>query len=67
MKIRTIPQLIKQINKIGEQKIKQGVYFKELALSIEHHKSQKSFKEWFRFAQKILNLNKNEEMKGGYN
>jgi len=57
--IRTKQQLIKHLNKIGEQKIEQGIMFKELAISIKHYQKQKTFKEWL----KLVNFK--IEMKGG--
>ncbi len=57
--IRTKEQLIKQLIKIGNMKIEQGVYFKELAYSIKHHKEQKSLKDWLEF------VNFKIELKGG--
>lgn len=59
--IRTTTQLIQKLKKIGEQKIEQGVRFKELALSIQHSKQQKTFKEWHDHVKKVLDL----ELKGG--
>ncbi len=49
--IRTKEQLIKKIREIGELKINQGIKFKELALSIEHYKQEKTLKEWFKLVQ----------------
>ena len=54
--IRTKTQLIKKLQKIGEKKIEQGVLFKELALSIEHHKEQKSLSEWLKIVRKAFQL-----------
>lgn len=59
--IKTKSQLIKKLHKIGEQKIEQGVLFKELALSIEHYKEQKSLSEWLKIARKTLKLEDIEE------
>lgn len=54
--IKTKTQLIKLLHKIGEQKIEQGVYFKELALSIEHQKEQKTLKEWLKLVNHKIEL-----------
>jgi len=55
--IRTKEQLIKHLIKIGNMKIEQGVYFKELAYSIRHYKEQRSLKEWL----KLVNFKIEEE------
>ena len=57
-KIKTIKQLCSIIHKLGENKIKQGVYIKELALSIEHHKKERNLEDWKKHTNRIL-------MKGG--
>ena len=58
--IKTKAQLIKTLKKIGGQKIEQGVFYKELALSVEHYKEQKSLKEWLKLINyKILKGGKN--------
>ena len=54
--IRTKTQLIKHLNKIGEQKIKQGILFKELSYSIKQRQNQKTLKEWL----KLVNFKINE-------
>ena len=57
--IRTKEQLIKQLIKIGNMKIEQGVYFKELAYSIKHYKQDRSLKDWLKL------VNSKIELKGG--
>ncbi len=52
--IRTKDQLIKILQKIGKQKIEQGLHFKELALSIKHFKEQKNLAEWLKFTKHFL-------------
>ncbi len=54
--IRTKTQLIKQLQKLGEMKIKQGLLFKELALSIEQYAEQKTLEEWKKLVNHKLNL-----------
>ena len=49
--IRNKKGLIKKLFKIGEDKIKQGLLFKELAFVIERNEEKKTFKEWFKFVQ----------------
>ena len=63
MEIKTKAQLIKKLQKIGEQKIEQGVLFKELALSIRNHKEQKRLSEWLKIARRTLQLEGTETMK----
>ncbi len=63
MEIKTKAQLIKKLQKIGEQKLKQGFLFRELAFSIERHKEQKSLSEWLKIARKTLQLEGTETMK----
>lgn len=45
-KIFTKADLIKKIDKLGEQQIKMGLLFKNLALSIESRKDEKKLTEW---------------------
>ena len=57
--IKTKKELIKRIQKIGNQKIEQGIQFRNLAGSIENEikrGDKKTLKEWVEFTQKILNL-----------
>ncbi len=56
MEIRTKKQLIKKLQKIGEQKIEQGILFKEMALSIRNNKEQKSLSDWLKMTNKMLRL-----------
>ena len=44
--IHTKQDLIKRINKLGEQQINMGILFKNLALSIESRKDEKKLAEW---------------------
>jgi len=54
--IRNKKELIKKIQKIGNQKIEQGIQFKNLAGSIETRKEEKTLKEWLEFSRKVLDL-----------
>ena len=63
MTIKTKTQLIKKLLEIGEQKIEQGVLFKEMALSIKHHKEQKKLSEWLKIVRKAFQLEEKEMIK----
>jgi len=52
--IRTKKDLIKKLNTIGDLKIKQGIDFKTLALSIEQKKDTKTLKELKEEVKQIL-------------
>ena len=52
--IKTKKELIKLIDKIGEMKIKQGIEFKTLSLSIQSRKEERTLKEWQEFIKPIL-------------
>jgi len=61
--IRNKKELIKLIAHLSEMKLKQGILYKELALSIESRKDEKTLKEWVAFIKKdsVLSI----ELKGG--
>ncbi len=54
--ITTKKQLIKLIDKIGNQKIEQGILFRELANSINHNQKSKTFKEWVKLVNHKTDL-----------
>lgn len=59
--MRTKKELIKKLKKIGEDKIRQGLLFKELAYSIESRKDEKTMKEWLTFCRDVLKLDEVKE------
>jgi len=62
-KILTIKELIKRINKLGEQQINMGLLFKNLALSIESRKDEKKLKDWKEVVKPYLIRLENETNK----
>ncbi len=56
--IKTKTALIKLLDKIGQDKINQGIEIKRLSQSIEHYKDDKTTKEWIELCKEALNNSK---------
>ncbi len=61
--IKNKNNLIDVIKRISDHKLKQGILYRELALSIEQRKDEKTFKEWIKFVNENSILKR--ELKGG--
>ena len=53
--IKTKIELIKKIDKLGDQTIEKGLQFKNLSKSIKQRKEEKTLKEWLEFIKPYLN------------
>lgn len=66
MKIKTKRDLINWLRAMSEKQIKRGILYKELSLSIEQRKDEKSLKEWKKFIKDLaLYRDDLDELKGG--
>jgi len=61
--IKTKNQLVKLLEKISQDKLKQSVEILRLAQSINHFKDDKKLNEWILFCKEILNNSKYLEVK----
>ncbi len=63
MKIITKADLIKKIDKLGNQTIARGLEFKNLSKSIEQRKEEKTLKGWLELLKPFLNKIEEETTK----
>ncbi len=56
--IKTKTALIKLLDKIGQDKINQGIEIKRLSQSVEHFKDQRNTREWIEFCKNVLENSK---------